>query len=801
MKSHKFYYFIPLCLLLAAALGLTVFLHQVGASAADEQEQKLLGTLSARYEAGSPGAISSGNGDPGGKSYGAYQFSSRYDIPRSFFRWCNKSKNSYYRSIGSRLEEAYEKDHNSYSKNFDKTWRTLAEENSSGFLQAQRNFVRLEYYDPIVESVEAEVPGFRMDNYSIALRNVFWSRSVQLGASSALELIEDAFDYLGGFRSQPEALLIDAIYHKSSETRSATSKDKYVMSGPEAAKYGVDGRVLSWFHGSSPEVQLGVYLRLHINEPASAQLMLAQYGYVDAPVDEGIYQLSPAANTKLSLRGDDGDLALQKRGSSEAQSFRLTYFASGCYTIEHVSSGRRLSASSDGEIVLARPSTTNRQLWRLEPSNSGFALRNVRTDTYLSADAVAGSAPVPSRKPLQWQLIRGSAQWSVEGASYPSYANDLRAGSSAFDFQGVLRSTYPIQTVRAAVLNDRGKDAFPPVKATDVDALSYDLSRMNADMAFSRLPAGHYKLVLTATNTAEKERDFRMESEFYVSGEKFRVTFDPQGGTCPERSRLLEEGQRFGELPTAKREGYIFKGWYTARDGGKKVTSSFRKSPGNTTLYARWAKAYTYKFVNYDGKVVSSGKLEKGKPIPAPEKNPTRPSSATHSYTFKGWKGWSEGMTIRENVTFEAQYRSKALPVQMKITSDTYKIDGSWLRKIPLGTSTARLKSHLAPEGHISILKGSTDGGKLAGTGMKAACRVDGKTVHSLTLVVTGDLNGDGKCSLTDMLQLQAHLLGRDKLTGARLRAADVNGNGEVTLTDLVQVTAAILGRSDVKPR
>ena len=66
-----------LCLaLLLAALPviLPVF---TSATAADDQEEQLLGTLSQRFEASGPGVISSGSGDAGGKSYGAYQFSSR----------------------------------------------------------------------------------------------------------------------------------------------------------------------------------------------------------------------------------------------------------------------------------------------------------------------------------------------------------------------------------------------------------------------------------------------------------------------------------------------------------------------------------------------------------------------------------------------------------------------------------------------------------------------------------------------------------------------------------------------------
>ena len=271
-----------LCLaLLLAALPviLPVF---TSATAADDQEEQLLGTLSQRFEASGPGVISSGAGDAGGKSYGAYQFSSRSDIPRAFFRWCQSSSDTYYRSIGNRLAAAYEADRG-YGSSFDATWRALANEDSDGFMRVQRNYVRRSYYDPIVRSIESAVPGFDMDNYSIALRNVFWSRAVQhgVGAASgfsssdgrggATGVIMRAFDALGGFANQPEAQLIEAIYNESGAVREPQSDSRGVMTGPTADKYGVTGKVLKYYDGNSGDVQLGVYARAAVVYPPADQ--------------------------------------------------------------------------------------------------------------------------------------------------------------------------------------------------------------------------------------------------------------------------------------------------------------------------------------------------------------------------------------------------------------------------------------------------------------------------------------------------------------------------------------------------
>jgi len=77
---------------------------------------------------------------------------------------------------------------------------------------------------------------------------------------------------------------------------------------------------------------------------------------------------------------------------------------------------------------------------------------------------------------------------------------------------------------------------------------------------------------------------------------------------------------------------------------------------------------------------------------------------------------------------------------------------------------------------------------------------VGGETVQTLTVVVTGDVNGDGKCSISDLVQINSHLLGRQTLENAFLQAADINGDGNCTISDLVQINSHLLGRKALSP-
>lgn len=60
--------------------------------------------------------------------------------------------------------------------------------------------------------------------------------------------------------------------------------------------------------------------------------------------------------------------------------------------------------------------------------------------------------------------------------------------------------------------------------------------------------------------------------------------------------------------------------------------------------------------------------------------------------------------------------------------------------------------------------------------------------------IMKGDTNGDGKISLTDVANVQKHLLGIITLTDDAYKAADTNGDGRISLTDVANVQKHLLG-------
>lgn len=70
-----------------------------------------------------------------------------------------------------------------------------------------------------------------------------------------------------------------------------------------------------------------------------------------------------------------------------------------------------------------------------------------------------------------------------------------------------------------------------------------------------------------------------------------KVKFNANKGKVSKKSKVVTVCKKYGSLPKPTREGYTFKGWYTQKKGGDRITSGTVVYKSKThTLYARWEK-------------------------------------------------------------------------------------------------------------------------------------------------------------------------------------------------------------------
>lgn len=127
------------------------------------------------------------------------------------------------------------------------------------------------------------------------------------------------------------------------------------------------------------------------------------------------------------------------------------------------------------------------------------------------------------------------------------------------------------------------------------------------------------------------------------------VSFNPNGGTCTETSKKVKEGLAYGMLPSAMRDGYTFEGWYTAKDGGSKITQDAKVNlDADQMLYARWSenvpdKPINKKVLNISFNPNGGTCTESSKIVKEGLAYGTLPVPTRKGYTFGGWYTAKDG--------------------------------------------------------------------------------------------------------------------------------------------------------------
>ncbi len=103
--------------------------------------------------------------------------------------------------------------------------------------------------------------------------------------------------------------------------------------------------------------------------------------------------------------------------------------------------------------------------------------------------------------------------------------------------------------------------------------------------------------------------------------------------------------------------------------GGESIPENYVLSTDVIVDLAYTIQKFTVSFV-CDGETVWSGQLDYGATITAPAENPTKEQTAQYTYTFTGWNGFNGGMTVTQDVTFEAQFLEELRQYTVKFVSE-----------------------------------------------------------------------------------------------------------------------------------
>ena len=154
----------------------------------------------------------------------------------------------------------------------------------------------------------------------------------------------------------------------------------------------------------------------------------------------------------------------------------------------------------------------------------------------------------------------------------------------------------------------------------------------------------------------------------------YTVRFNAAGGSVSPESKEVIGEDTYGALPIPSRAGYSFDGWYTAAQGGTRVSENTLVSlTQDATLYARWTEippvifTYTVSFNSNGGSgIMDEQTVVGGRPVALNVNHFTR-----DGYTFTGWNTAPDGsgayyvnrasITLGADLTLYAQWAAQSV--------------------------------------------------------------------------------------------------------------------------------------------
>ena len=198
------------------------------------------------------------------------------------------------------------------------------------------------------------------------------------------------------------------------------------------------------------------------------------------------------------------------------------------------------------------------------------------------------------------------------------------------------------------------------------------------------------------------------------------------------------------------------------------------------------------------------------------------PENATNK-EYKNAVKIVDGKLYGENVgeatiTYTTKDSNKTAKVKIKVIEisendlltfdDSVKVDESnnHISKVNPETKVSTIADKIVynNEKYDLVIKNASgkniENDELVGTGttVNLCLKDSNEIIQTYTIVIYGDVNGDGKIYATDYVKIKNHIMDTEKLNGVYAIAADVNRDSKVYATDYVKVKNYIMGTGEI---
>lgn len=170
----------------------------------------------------------------------------------------------------------------------------------------------------------------------------------------------------------------------------------------------------------------------------------------------------------------------------------------------------------------------------------------------------------------------------------------------------------------------------------------------------------------------------------------------------------------------------------------------------------------------------------------------------THTITVKAGNG-----EVRKYIINFTKDDSKPISVSDIISSKGYVSDGTYLSGITVGSDVSDLIKNIKGESNninVSVVdvndKNKTSGVIVTGDKLTVTSGSESKTY---SIIIYGDLTGDGKISSSDYVYVKNYIMGSKSLNSSQKVSGDINRDGKISSSDYVFIKNHIMGSSSIK--
>ena len=303
---------------------------------------------------------------------------------------------------------------------------------------------------------------------------------------------------------------------------------------------------------------------------------------------------------------------------------------------------------------------------------------------------------------------------------------------------------------------------------------------------------------VTANTIFNGTEDITLYAHWEKETHQCVITFIHNDGLNTTSTLILKDGVAI-TFPQVTRTGYRLINW-TYNDVPVDGTTSFADLD-TATIVANWSPiTYTIIFNANGGK----GSMANLSMTYGEYKDLTRNTYTREGYTFKGWSTTSTGAVVYNDgarvgnlrdtqgtsfILYAVWQQDGVVSLKTLLQNSGYTVKGNYIYGFAVGKEIAQIRNQFSVNG-VTVISSTT----LISTGTVLKLGNE-----SYTVVIKGDLNGDGKINSADLLQMRKHLLEEISLNGAYEQAGIIESTNTIKSLDLLRLRQYLLGEYTIK--